>query len=76
MSALAVDPRRSGASVPEVELAGLKVGARLADDAVTVGGKLLATRGRDVSEELRERLTNLRGIVRQPLPVLAAGQKP
>ncbi len=44
--------------------------------ADTVGGKLLATRGQDVSVELRERLTNLRGIVRQPRRVLTAGQEP
>jgi hypothetical protein len=55
---------------------GLKLWAMLADDAVTVGGTLLAVRGQHVSERLRERLTDLRGIVRQPLRVLAAGLEP
>jgi hypothetical protein len=55
---------------------GLKLGAMLADDSVTVGGTLLAVCGQHVSDELQERVTDLRAIVRQPLRVLAAALEP
>jgi len=67
-----VDAGRAAPEVREVQLAGLEVGATLADDVLTLNGSLLAARGQPVSDELRDRLLNVGPhIVRQPLRVVA-----
>ena len=68
-----VDAGRAAPEVREVQLAGLEVGATLADDVLTLNGSLLAARGQPVSNELRDRLLNVGPhVVRQPLRVVAA----
>jgi response regulator RpfG family c-di-GMP phosphodiesterase len=65
-----------GADAPavcEISLAQLRVGMRLADDVRNAGGGLLVARGQSVTEQLIERLDNLRAVaIRQPLRVFEA----
>jgi len=67
----AVGVGRVSPTVRELPLAGLRTGMTLADDVRTLAGGLLVARGHTVTDQLIERLDNLRaGGVREPLWVI------
>jgi response regulator RpfG family c-di-GMP phosphodiesterase len=67
----AVGVGRSSPTVRELPLSSLRPGMTLADDVRTLAGGLLVARGHTVTEQLIERLANLRaGGVREPLRVI------
>ena len=67
----AVGVGRASPTVRELPLAGLRTGMTLADDVRTLAGGLLVARGHTVTDQLIERLDNLRaGGVREPLWVI------
>ncbi len=67
----AVGVGRASPTIRELPLAGLRTGMLLADDVRTLAGALLVARGHMVTDQLIERLENLRaGTVREPLRVI------
>ena len=67
----AVGVGRSAPTVRELPLSSLRPGMTLADDVRTLAGGLLVARGHTVTDQLIERLANLRaGGVREPLRVI------
>lgn len=67
----AVGVGRGAPTVRELPLAELRTGMTLADDVRTLTGGLLVARGHSVTDQLIERLGNLRaGGVREPLRVI------
>lgn len=66
----AVGVGRRTPTVRELPLAGLRTGMVLADDLRSLTGGLLVARGHTVTDQLLDRLDNLRAGVREPVRVI------